>query len=133
MFPSTTLSMGTIIGRITESAEETRERLAPTSPPPIVKEQLGELLKVAGLHVDSDLEFGDSYGDVELTHLVDMLVEEKVIVEVRYRHDQASIHDRLALMRHYMRLAKKSHGVLVSFGREEVCCKALVQSVLVHI
>jgi GxxExxY protein len=77
-------------------------------------------LKKRGLTVDTERELPVLYEDVriETGFRIDMIVEEKVIVELKSVEKLAPVHGKQLLT--YLRLADKRLGLLINFGEARI-------------
>jgi GxxExxY protein len=73
-------------------------------------------LKKRGLHVDSEISMPIHYEDVDLDvgFRVDLLVENKVIIELKSIEKVAEVHKKQLLT--YLRISGLQVGLLINFG-----------------
>jgi GxxExxY protein len=109
-----------ITGLIIECAIRVHSRLGPGLLESTYKECLYYELINAGVFVEKEKEIPLTYDGVKMDcgYRVDLLVEKKVIVEVRSVEDLADIH--LAQVITYLRLSQNRFGLLINFNVERL-------------
>jgi GxxExxY protein len=77
-------------------------------------------LKKRALKVESQVSLPVFYNEVKLDigFRIDILVEDKVIIEVKSVEDLAKVHYKQLLT--YLKLSKKRIGILVNFNSEKI-------------
>jgi len=81
---------------------------------------LAHELRTAGLEVRTQVPLPLVYDDVkmEVGYRIDILVEDKVIVEVKSVENLAEVHHKQVIT--YLKLSNKKLGLLVNFNCEEI-------------
>lgn len=86
----------------------------------IYESSLYHELKLRGLKVERQVRVPVTYKGVEVREplIIDLLVEEKLIIEVKATEKESPIHEVQLLT--YLRLTGKKLGLMINFGRESV-------------
>ena len=77
-------------------------------------------LKGEGLCAVPDGTIREVYGDVEILHEPEFLVEDALIVDFRTVADRLDDSCYLALLKYHLQLAGKRHGVFLNLAGQEV-------------
>ena len=105
---------------IIECAIKVHKILGPGLLESVYEKALAHELRKKGLHVDEQLSISFSYEDIVFDEgfRADLIVNDKVIVELKSIKDFESIHFKILLT--YIRLANKKLGLLINFNKELV-------------
>ncbi len=105
-----------ISNKIIGCAIEVHKRLGPGLLESAYQECLYFELKEAGLNVKKEKPMPIIYKDVHLDHgyRIDLLVEEKVVIEIKTVDDFSDVH--LAQVLTYLRLGNYKLGILLNFN-----------------
>ena len=109
-----------IATRIVDAAYKVHVKLGPGLLESVYLAVLAYELKKRGLTVDTERELPVIYEDVRIAvgFRIDMIVEEKVIVELKSVEKIAPVHQKQLLT--YLRLADKRLGLLINFGEARI-------------
>jgi GxxExxY protein len=109
-----------IAAQIVDAAYKIHVKLGPGLLESVYLAVLAYELKKRGLTVDTERELPVLYEDVriETGFRIDMIVEEKVIVELKSVEKLAPVHGKQLLT--YLRLADKRLGLLINFGEARI-------------
>ena len=96
------------------------QKLGPGLLESVYENALAYEIQKAGLKVRTQVPLPVVYGDVqlELGFRIDVLVEEKIIVEIKSVEQVADVHHKQILT--YLRLANKKLGLLVNFNTIDI-------------
>ena len=103
---------------IVDVALEIHKRLGPGLLESVYEEVLFYELKKRGLQVEKEVPISVEWDDlnIEVGFRADVIVENKVIVELKSVEQVAPVHKKQLLT--YLRLADKRLGLLINFGEE---------------
>jgi GxxExxY protein len=109
-----------VAAQIVDAAYKIHVKLGPGLLESVYLAVLAYELKKRGLTVDTERELPVLYEDVriETGFRIDMIVEEKVIVELKSVEKLAPVHGKQLLT--YLRLADKRLGLLINFGEARI-------------
>ena len=109
-----------IAAQIVDAAYKIHVKLGPGLLESVYLAVLAYELKKRGLTVNTERELPVLYEDVriETGFRIDMIVEEKVIVELKSVEKLAPVHGKQLLT--YLRLADKRLGLLINFGEARI-------------
>ena len=113
--------------RIIGAAFEVHRELGPGFLEKVYETALLRELKDGGLNAHSQAEIVVHYkGQPVGVYYADILVDDKVICEIKATGDLASVHE--AQLLHYLRATGIKVGLLLNFGSQRVQVKRLVRS-----
>jgi GxxExxY protein len=102
--------------KIIGGAIEVHRRLGPGFLESIYESALVIELRKRGLNVQPQVEIPIRYDGVEVgRHILDLLVESTIVVELKAIKDLDDIH--FGIVRSYLRAAARDHGLLLNFGK----------------
>jgi len=109
-----------IAAQIVDAAYKIHIKLGPGLLESVYLAVLAYELRKRGLVVDTERELPVLYEEVriEIGFRIDMIVEEKVIVELKSVEKLAPVHGKQLLT--YLRLADKRLGLLINFGEARI-------------
>lgn len=102
--------------KIIASAIEVQKQLGPGFLESIYENAMLLQLRKAGFTVDHQLDPPVYFDGVEVgRHRLDLLVENTIVVELKAIKNVEDIH--LAVVRSYLKAARKQHGLLINFAK----------------
>jgi len=110
------MELDVITGAIVDAAVRIHRELGPGLLESVYEAVLARALQARGLRVDQQLPVGLTYEGLtfEQGFRIDLMVEQRVIVEVKSLDRLAPVHTRQLLT--YLRLCKLQVGFLLNFG-----------------
>src|SRR6266850_1481380 len=102
------------------AASRTHKSLGRDSSRRCYKLALTGALKGEGLRALTDGAIREVYGDVEILHTPELLVEDILIADFRTVADRLDDSCYLALLKYHLQLAGKRHGVFLNVAGQEV-------------
>jgi len=114
------LSENEIAKIVVDCAYKVHVALGPGLLESVYEAALAYEIQKRGLKVERQLPIPVSYGEVflEVGFRVDLLVEDKVIVELKSEETNKPVHKKQCLT--YVRLADKRLGLVINFGLERI-------------
>jgi GxxExxY protein len=114
-----------LTGRIIACAIEVHKALGPGFLESVYEAAMVVELKRAGLKVESQKQLRIFYRDVLVgEHRLDLLVEYKIIVELKVISELEDIH--FAVVRSYLKAAGLEHGLLLNFATMPLTVKRVI-------
>ncbi len=114
-----------LTGKIIAAAIEVHRRLGPGFIESIYENALVLEMRKCGLAVEKEVEVPIDYDGIEIgKHRLDLLVENSIIVELKVVKDFDDVH--FAIVRSYLRAAKKEHGLLINFAKTKLEVKRVI-------
>ena len=110
------MELDDITGAVVEEAIRIHRDLGPGLLESVYERLLGSALERRGLHVERQLRIAFSHENIEFTDglRLDLLVEKRVILEVKSIDRLATMHTKQLLT--YLRLGGWKVGLLINFG-----------------
>ncbi len=113
--------------KIIGAAIEVHRRLGPGFLESIYEKALILELRKRGLLVESQVEVPIFYDGISIgSHILDLLVQNTIVVELKSIKNIEDIH--FAIVRSYLRAAKKEHGLLLNFSKVTLEIKRVIAS-----
>jgi GxxExxY protein len=115
-----------LAGAIIGAAQEVHRVLGTGFLESVYEEALAHELRLQGLQVQRQVQVPIFYKEVSVgKHVLDLLVDDKVIVELKAVSEVAEVHTAIVLS--YLAATKLEVALLINFGKPSLQCKRIVR------
>lgn len=116
----------TVTEQILGAAFEVHSALGPGFLEAVYEEALCHELQLRGVPFQRQVQVPILYKDVEVgTHVIDLLVNDQVVVELKAITELANVHQVIVLS--YLAATKRSVALLINFGQPSLAFKRMVR------